>query len=87
MHYTVEYPEDCIIRQIGFDTFGSTSVSTAHNALDHYALRDIGSFLKLYELTGFEQWRERAAAFWCAACQGISDGTLVVNGRLRPAGS
>lgn len=87
MHFTVKYPEDCVINEIGFDTFGSTSVSTAHNALDHFALRDIAAFLQLYELTGFEQWKERALGFWCSACQGISDGTLVVNGRLRPAGS
>ncbi|MBQ8610153.1 MAG: hypothetical protein IJ412_00455 [Oscillospiraceae bacterium] len=87
MHFTVKYPKDCVINEIGFDTFGSTSVSTAHNALDHFALRDISAFLQLYELTGFEQWKERAIAFWCSACQGISDGTLVVNGRLRPAGS
>ncbi len=87
MHFTVKYPEGCIINDISFDTFGSTSVSTAHNALDHFALRDISAFLRLYELTGFEQWRERAMGFWCSACQGISDGALVVNGRLRPAGS
>ena len=87
MHFTVKYPEGCVINEIGFDTFGSTSVSTAHNALDHFALRDISAFLQLYELTGFAQWKERALAFWCGACQGISDGTLVVNGRLRPAGS
>ena len=87
MHYTVTYPEDCVIRELGFDTFGTTSVSTAHHALDHYALRDVLSFLQLYRLTGVEQWKERAIAFWCSACQGISDGTLVVDGRLRPAGS
>ena len=28
MHYTVEYPADCVIAQMGFDTFGSTAVST-----------------------------------------------------------
>lgn len=87
MHFTVDYPEDCVIRKMNYDTFGSTSVSTPHNAVDQYALRDVLSFLKLYELTGLKQWRERALAFWCNACQGISDGTLFVNGRLRPAGS
>lgn len=87
MHYTVEYPEDCVIRELNYDTFGSTSVSTPHHACDQYALRDVLSFLKLYELTGYIQWRERALAFWCNATQGISDGTLVINGRLRPAGS
>ena len=87
MHFTVEYPDGCIINDLNYDTFGSTSVSTPHQACDQYALRDVLSFLKLWELTGFEQWRERAIAFWCNATQGVSDGTLVVNGRLRPAGS
>ena len=87
MHFTVEYPEECLIAKLNYDTFGSTSVSTPHNAVDQYALRDVLSFLKLYELTGFVQWREKALAFWCNACQGISDGTLYVGGRLRPAGS
>ena len=87
MHHTVKYPEDCLISKLGYDTFGSTAVSTPHQALDQYALRDVQSFLRLYELTGFSQWRERAIAFWCNACQGISDGTLFINGRLRPAGS
>ena len=44
------------------------------------------SFKRLYELTGDIQWRERAQALWCNASQCVSDGTLVVNGRLRPAG-
>lgn len=87
LHYTIEYPEDCVIRQLDYDTFGATSVSTPHHALDQYALRDIISFLRLYELTGFIQWKERALAFWCNATQGVSDGTLYVGGRLRPAGS
>jgi hypothetical protein len=87
MHFTVNYPENCLISKIGFDTFGSTSVSTPHQALDHYALRDVLSFLRLSELTGNVQWKERAKAFWCNASQGISDGTLYVNQRLRPAGA
>ncbi len=87
MHFTVKYPADCMISEIGFDTFGATSVSTPHQALDQYALRDVLSFLRLSELTGKIQWRERALALWCGACQGVSDGTLFVNRRLRPAGS
>lgn len=86
MHFTVTYPADSVIGQMGFDTFGSTAVSTPHNALDQYALRDVLSFKKLYELTGKAQWKERAQALWYGANQCISDGTLVVNGRLRPAG-
>lgn len=87
MHFTVNYPDGCVIKELDYDTFGATSVSTPHQALDQFALREVDSFLKLYELTGFAQWKERALAFWCNACQGVSDGTLFVNGRLRPAGS
>ena len=87
MHFTINYPEDCLISQLGYDTFGSTSVSTPHQALDQYALRDVLSFLKLYEITGYAQWKERAIAFWCNTTQGISDGTLFINKRLRPAGA
>ena len=87
MHFTIKYPEDCLIAQLGYDTFGSTSVSTPHQAIDQYALRDVLSFLKLYEVTGYAQWRERAIAFWCNTNQGISDGTLFLNKRLRPAGA
>lgn len=86
MHFTVEYPQDCILAEMKYDTFGGTAVSTPHNALDQYALRDVLSFKRLYELTGDIQWRERAQALWCNASQCVSDGTLVVNGRLRPAG-
>ena len=87
MHFTVNYPEDCMISQLKYDTFGSTSVSTPHQALDQYALRDVLSFKRLAELTGNGQWRERALALWCNASQGISDGTLYINGKLRPAGA
>ncbi len=86
MYFTVEYPADCMISRMGYDTFGSTSVSTPHNALDQYALRDVLSFKRLSELTGNPQWAERAKALWCNANQCISDGTLYINGKLRPAG-
>ena len=87
MYYTIDYPADSAIGKTGFDTFGGTSVSTPHNALDMYALRDVLSFLRLAELTGFGQWRERALALWCNACQCVSDGTLVLDGALAPTGS
>ena len=86
MYFTVEYPADCMIARMGYDTFGSTSVSTPHQALDQYALRDVLSFKRLSELTGNTQWAERAKALWCNANQCISDGTMYINGKLRPAG-
>ena len=87
MTYTIEYPKDSVLGKMGYDTFGSTSVSTPHQALDQYALRDVLSFIQLSKLTNNKQWLERAKAFWCNACQCISDGTLYINDRLRPTGS
>ena len=87
MHYTAKYPADTTLAKIGYDTLGITAVSTAHNAVDQYCLRDVRSFLKLYDITGKKQWQERGTALWCAASQLISDGTLCIRGKVRPAGS
>ncbi len=87
MHYTAIYPEESVLTKIGYDSMGATAVSTAHNAIDQYALHDVISFMRLAELTGNRQWHERALAFWFGASQLISDGTLCISGRVRPAGS
>ncbi len=87
MHYSVSYPKDSVLGEIGYDTLGMTAVSTAHNAIDQYALHDVLSFLQLAEYTGNSQWKERALAFWCSTTQLVSDGTLCIAGRVRPAGS
>lgn len=87
MHYTAKYPADTTLAKIGYDTLGITAVSTGHNAVDQYCLRDVRSFLKLYKITGKKQWQERGTAIWCAASQLISDGTLCIRGKVRPAGS
>ena len=87
MHYTAVYPEDSTLAKIGYDSMGATAVSTAHNAIDQYALHDVLSFLRLGELTGNRQWTERALAFWYGGNRMISDGTMCVSGRVRPAGS
>lgn len=87
MHYTEKFPAGTTLEEIGYDTLGITAVSTAHNAVDQYCLRDVRGFLALYELTGKKQWQERGMALWCAASQLISDGTLCIRGKVRPAGS
>lgn len=86
-HYSTAFPEDSLARQIGYDTYGGTAVSAAHNAQDPYGLYYVPEYLELAELTGKAIWRSRARALWYNGIQLISDGTLVVNGRVRPAGS
>jgi len=87
MHYSVRFPKESSLYEIGYDSLGATAVSTAHNAIDQYALHDVVSFIKLGEITGNTQWKERALAFWYGASQLVSDGTLCILGRVRPAGS
>lgn len=86
-HYSIDFPADSQLAKLKVDTYGSTAVSAAHNALDHYGLYYVPEYLKLAELTGNEMWRQRARALWYNGIQLISDGTLVVSGRVRPAGA
>lgn len=85
-HYSVAFPKDSMAGELGVDTYGSTAVSAAHNALDHYGLWWVPEYVTLAELTGKNIWKERARALWYSGTQLISDGTLVVKGRVRPAG-
>lgn len=86
-HYSTPYPEGTALRDLGYDTFGGTSVSTQHHHIDPYALSFVIPWLKLAEITGDDVWRERALAAWANGCIGVSDGSLVVMGKPRPAGS
>ena len=86
-HYTVPYAEGTVLRELGYDTFGGTAVSTQHHHQDPYALIIVNDWLKLAALTGKTMWRERAVAAWANASIGISNGDLVVMGKKRPYGS
>ena len=85
-HYKAEYSSDTDIERYGYNTFGATSVSVQHHHLDVYALFWVGEWLRLAELTGNDAWREKALAIWTNGCQLISDGSLEINGRVRPVG-
>ena len=86
-HYSTQFPEDSLLKKLNVDTYGSTAVSAAHNALDHYGIYWVPEYMKLAELTGNEMWKQRARALWYNGQQLLSDGTLVIRGRVRPAGS
>lgn len=53
-HYTVAYPEGSVLRELGYDTFGGTAVSTSHLHIDPFALCYVPDLLELAELTGNE---------------------------------
>lgn len=86
-HYQGIYPADDNFTVYHYNTFGATSVSTQHHHLDPYALFWVSDWIKLADLTGDRQWKEKALAVWRNGCQLVSDGTLEINGRVRPAGS
>lgn len=86
-HYNGVYPEKDNFTQYNYKIFGGTSVSVQHHHLDPYALFWIPEWLELAKLTGDKQWKEKAIAIWNNGCQLISDGSLEINGHVRPAGS
>lgn len=86
-HYTAPFPEGTPLFEMGYDTFGGTSVSAQHHHLDPFALVFVEDWFKLAEYTSRDIWRQRAKAVWANASMGVSDGSLVVNGVRRPTGS
>ena len=86
-HYTRPYAPDSVCGQLGYDTFGGTLVSTTHQHQDPYALYYVEELRRLGRLTGETEWAERADAIWRNGQQGVSDGTLRVLDKVRPAGS
>lgn len=86
-HYDAAYSADDTFTRYGIHTFGFTSVSVQHHHLDSYALYWVPEWVELAQLTGDGQWLEKARAVWRGGCQLLSDGTLRVNGLVRPAGS
>lgn len=87
-HYDTHFDDpDNDFNKYGYHSFGATSVSTQHRHLDPYAVLWVPEWRELSELTDDSQWKEKAEYVWKNAAQLISDGTLEINGILRPAGS
>ncbi|MDR1970501.1 MAG: hypothetical protein LBQ46_01125 [Treponema sp.] len=85
--YTIRFNPESALTSLQFDTHGGTMVSVVHMGMDPYALSYVPDLISLWEASGEIRWWERAQAIWRNGCQGVSDGTLVVNGRKRPRGS
>ena len=85
--YDTLYPADSDFARYGYSTSGGTSVSVVHPVLDPWGALISVDWLRLARATGNEQWREMALATWRNGLLGVSDGSLVVHGMVRPAGS
>lgn len=86
-HYNIPFKEHTILGQMRYRSRGGTAVSVQHNHIDCYGLEFYEDWIKLAELTGDCSWRERAEAIWRNSLYNISDGTLIIKGQRRPAGS
>jgi hypothetical protein len=86
-HYNINYAEGDVFQQYGYKTLGATSVSTQRHYFDTFACRWVNDWRELAKLTDDSQWKEKAEAIWRNCCQMVGDGTLKVNGHIRPIGS
>lgn len=85
-HYTLSYPPGTAAAQIGYETFGGTSVSVQHHHLDPWGVLIALGWLRLGRHTGKVEWTERAVAAWRQGTYGVSNGSLTIDGITRPAG-
>lgn len=69
-----------------YDSYGGTAVSIHDPGNDPYALFFVHDLYDLADLTGDSMWAQRAHAAWINGADGVSDGTLVVDGRPTPRG-
>jgi hypothetical protein len=86
-HYDALYEPDSDFTQLGYRTYGGTSVSTQHHHLDPWGSLLSYDWYRLYKITGDETWKERFQAGWMNAMLGVSDGNLTVHGIKRPISS
>ncbi|MCE5343559.1 MAG: hypothetical protein LLF96_08280 [Eubacteriales bacterium] len=86
-HYSRVYPKGSLLSKLHYNTFGGTAVSTTHQHQDPFGLYYVPDLVELALYTGDETWSQRAQAIWRNGQQCVSDGTLIVADKLRPAGS
>ena len=86
-HYDALYDDDSDFTQLGYRTYGATSVSTQHHHLDPWGSLLCYDWYRLYKITGDIIWKERFEAGWMNAMLGVSDGNLIIHGIKRPISS
>ena len=84
---TEKFSKETTLGKTGYDSFGGTLVSTVHEGMDSFALSYVPELYELGEQTGQTRWIERAKAIWRNGCQHVSDGTMIIDGHVRPKGS
>ncbi len=86
-HYAPPLDPGSPILKMNYDWFAGTKVDVMSQSQDPWGSLWAWAWLRLARMTGQDIWRDRAIQCWRQGTHGISDGTLVVNGLKRPAGS
>lgn len=86
-HYSVAFPEGSDLAKTHYDIFGGTDISILGPGLDPWGELIALGWLRLWKATGKDIWRDRGVLTFRQGTIGISDGSLVLNGLVRPAGS
>lgn len=87
MHFETTDQEDNGFSRYGYKSFGGTAVSAQHHHLDPWGALIALDWMRLGQILGDVKWEQRARATWQNSLYCISDGTLEINGRIRPRGS
>ncbi len=86
-HYALPMHPDSPLVKMNYEWFAGTGITVNAQDQDPWGSLWAFAWLRLAKLTGQDIWRDRAIQCWNQGTRGISDGTLIVNGARRPAGS
>ena len=86
-HYAPPLSPDSAVLKIDYEWFAGTKVDIMSTSQDPWGSLWAYVWLRLAKATGKTIWRDRAIQCFNQGTRGISDGTLVVRGARRPAGS
>jgi len=86
-HYSVPYHPTSPILQLGYDTFAGTSITVMAQGQDPWGELIALGWMRLAAATRQNIWRDRAVQCFNQGSIGVSDGSLVLKGARRPAGS
>ena len=84
--YTRSFRKGSPLDLLGYNSYGGTGISIQDAGNDPYALFYVHELYELSERTGNPMWAERAYAAWVNGMDGVSDGTMVCDGRRIPYG-
>lgn len=88
MHHDIITDAEHDFAKYGYRTLGGTTVSTQHHHIDPWGAFVVPEYVKLWKITGDENWHARAKMLWASAIQNIApEEGKWVHGHFRDAGT